>query len=941
MPHLPPVRGCCVAIRTRESIGQVIDLETDDANATSVLIQWADADEPQWLPAAKLISGFRRGMDVQDVPRSRIRRSLGAGKVVTAREIGRQHQVLVDFPETGRQVWLPFQNLRRITGPEHRFVTGKFDGSHSAERFRLRNLARAIEMWNENTGSLSHLDIDPLPHQIHLVHHILASGNLNWLIADDVGLGKTIEVGMLISALDQRGLFNRILVVTPAGLVKQWQDEFRFKFHIDDFRIYGRDFEIRESYQWKLYDRVIASMDRLKTEDHVESVMQAEPWDLIIFDEAHRLSRRQWGQKLEAAARFKLAASLRQRTDSMLLLTATPHQGMQDKFQALLELLRPELLPEIQTLSLNPEILREMVFRNQKAYVTDTEGNFIFKGKVTRAIKVPQTSEEQVFDQKLRKYLREGYAAGRQRGRAGRAIGFVMTVYRKLAASSVNAIHRALSRRLVRLEAELEDNAYSPLDSFEVDERYIGEWEEYLETSGEQFFAGELEMLRELLADSAALLAYDGKITHFIDHLITEILAPNPDERVLIFTEYRATQDYLSEALAARFGAEAVNLIHGSLDQQERAAQIAAFEDTGQYLISTEAGGEGINLQRRCHIMVNFDLPWNPMRLVQRVGRLYRYGQQNHVVVFNVHSPQTIDAEIINTMYMRIAQVVQDMANVSTEFRSGLEDDILGQVAESMDVESILEDAFEAGVKRTVEEIERALELARRASELQRELFKNFAGFDPGETQDDLAITLDHVQSFFLGMCQLLEVEITETQFGGQVLNLRLPDGIRTALSSSRSRLRVTFDREIAQTRTGIEMVDLRLPLLRHMISTAKDYSFGGHAAGVQLLDTRAIATAMLRWQNDQGRRMRQEFAAFVIGADGMLTCNPAEFSDWLLKPVKNAEVSIGRDDAREARSAIYAAMEDRLAQGTNADLHPENRQWISAAWARDHQGLK
>ena len=875
-------------------------------------------------------------MDVQDVPRSRTRHSLGAGKVLTAREVGREYQVLVDFPEAGKQVWLPFQNLKRIAGPENRFVTGKFGKLGDAERFRLRNLAHAIEMWNENTGSLSHLDIDPLPHQIHLVHHILASGNLNWLIADDVGLGKTIEVGMLLSALNQRGLYKRILVVTPAGLVKQWQDELHYKFHLDDFRIYGRDFEVHEAYQWKLYDRVIGSMDRLKQKNHLESVLQAEPWDLVIFDEAHRLSRRQWGQKFEAADRFKLAAALRENTDSLLLLSATPHQGMQDKFQALLELLRPELLPEIQTLALNPEVLRDMVFRNRKSNVTYANGEFIFKGKTTKVIDIPQTTEEEAFDKALRKYLREGYAAGKRRGRTGIAIGFVMTIYRKLASSSISAIHKALERRLERLLTEQLDQAASPDDYVEADERFIGEWEEQFESAEDEFFEGEITMLRALIAQAASLLLADGKSTHFVDHVISEILTANSDEKVLIFTEYRATQDYLAKILKTRFGEGAVNFIHGSLDQQERAAQIAAFEDRGQFLLSTEAGGEGINLQRRCHVMVNFDLPWNPMRLVQRVGRLYRYGQKENVVVFNVHSPQTIDAEIINVMYARIQQVVQDMANVGTEFRAGLEDEILGEVADLMDVESILEDASEAGVEHTREEIDKALALARRASDLQRELFENFAGFDPDRTKHTLAITPGHVESFVVGTCEILGIEVVERQFHGRVLSLKLPDRVQEAMHSNRSRLRVTFDRNIAQSRPDIEVLDLTSRFLLYLIESVKSYAFGGHAAGINLNRARAVVTAMLRWQNDQGRRMRQEFTAFTNDASGIIECNPQYFANWLLSPATDVDTQSNLDESKVVRDRIFEAMEDRLATVSNADLHPENRQWIAAAWSSE-----
>ncbi|PNU18607.1 helicase, partial [Geothermobacter hydrogeniphilus] len=274
-------------------------------------------------------------MDVVDVPFSRVRDSLGEGVTIDLRKIGSSEQVLVEFPETGRRHWLPYENLRHVRGVRHRFLTADTGSAGDVERFRLRNLAYALELWNENTGALSHLDIDPLPHQIHLVHHILASGNLNWLIADDVGLGKTIEVGMLLSALKQRKMLRRVLLVAPAGLTKQWQDELHHKFGMSDFRIYGEDFHVNEPHQWKLYDFVIGSIDRLKDGEHLASLLQADPWDLVVFDEAHRLSRRQYGMKLDASQRYRLAASLRKKTDSILLLSATPHQGMSDKFQAL------------------------------------------------------------------------------------------------------------------------------------------------------------------------------------------------------------------------------------------------------------------------------------------------------------------------------------------------------------------------------------------------------------------------------------------------------------------------------------------------------------------------------------------------------------------------------------------------------------------------------
>lgn len=936
MTNLLPILGCYVKRKgTSGAYGRVERQLTDESGRALVVVRWQGQLHPTQELVANLIPGFSRGMDVQDIPRSRTRKSLGMGTVRALRELGGQHQVLVDFPETHQQRWLPFENLKFINGPASRFLAGKFDALGSAERFRLRNLARAIETWHENTGGLSHLDIDPLPHQIHLVHHILASGNLNWLIADDVGLGKTIEVGMLLSALDHRKAAKRVLIVCPAGLAKQWQDELRFKFGFEGYQIYGSDFAINESYQWKLHDHVIASVDRLKQEAHLESILQAEPWDLIVFDEAHRLSRRQYGMKIESSDRFALAAELRETTDALLLLSATPHQGMPDKFAALLELLRPELKPEINRLAVAPEFLSDMVFRNQKAYVTDAAGNFIFNGKTTIALQLAQSTEEAAFDHALQRYLRQGYAAGGRRGNAGKAIGFVMTTYRKLAASSLAAIHRALNRRLetlIKRAAEAPDETVIPNED-DIDERFRGEWEEGIRTARKEFFDGEIQLLRDLLEQLTPMLGKDQKLQDFLEQVLPQVLKNNPNEKMLIFSEYRATQDYLAEALAARFGEAKVNLLNGGMSPPERAEQIRAFESDGQFLISTEAGGEGINLQRHCHVMANFDLPWNPMRLVQRIGRLYRYGQQQKVVVFNVMSAQTLDADIVNQMYTKLNQVVADLSAVSAEFRGGdLEAEILGEFTEVLDVEDVLAAARTTGVDRTPEEIDKALARARSATNLQRDLFKNFASFDPEEIKHELAITLDHVQAFVLGMCAVLGVEIRGQQYQGRVFLLSLPDAVQKALHSRRSQHRITFDRALAQTMPDLELMDLNSGLLRYFLTEAKSQGFGGQAASIQLPATHAVVTAMLRWQNDQGRLMRQEFTAVSLDARNSAYLNEPSFADWLLHPALDAPLPHDSTITTTVRDIADRALNQRLAKSSGKDLFPASCQWVAGA---------
>lgn len=676
---------------------------------------------------------------------------------------------------------------------------------------------------------------------------------------------------------------------------------------------------------------MIGSVDRFKAENHKEALLDAGPWDLIVFDEAHRLSRRQWGRRLEVSDRFRLAAELRRLTDSLLLLTATPHQGMQDKFQALLELLRPEFKDEIDMLTLNPGILKDMVVRNNKADVTDAHGNFIFKGKTTRAIPVETSKESRSFDHALQFYLRQGYAAGSALGRQGIAIGFVMTVYRKLAASSAAAIHQALQRRLARLldqqNGEVDGDGEAP------DDRYEGEWEEQQTGSAREFFTGEIELVRTLIDSAARLVDDDLKVQTFIDGLVSSVLHAHPEEKVLVFTEYRATQAHIAEALLNRFGADKVNLIHGGQEFKARFAEIAHFEDQGQFLISTEAGGEGINLQRRCHVMVNFDLPWNPMRLVQRIGRLYRYGQDKRVVVFNVHAPQTLDAEIMELMYGRLAQVVADMAVLGGEFNEGLADDILGQMADVLDVEDILEKAIDTNIARTQGRIDEALRLAREAVAKQRELFEYVTGYDPNETRYELVITGEHLRAFVEGMFAQLGIEVGERLHKGAVWEIRVPEPFAAEIPGRRTRLRITFDRVWGADRPDIQTMDIQSPMMQLLLRKAKTYAFGGHVTALGGLEGRAVLTAILRWQNDQGRRMRQEYTVARVRDDGRVETNPQEFADWLLNPASDVSLATDKTAVKSWFQAAEQATDRRLGALSNTDLHPENRQWVSGGW--------
>jgi ERCC4-related helicase len=922
--ELPPVEGCLV-MRRGGVPGQrgLLQKVSNGRSGLTASVRWLAEGTVEALPWRGLECGFEAGDEVWHVPHGRSLRGLGLGRIRSKRQLGARQQLLVEFTGDGQREWLPWQRLRLAQGPIARYIRGDLGADGSAERFRLRTLGKALRYWNENTGSLSRFDIDPLPHQIHLVHHILSSGNLNWLIADDVGLGKTIEAGLLIAALRQRGVARRILLVVPAGLTRQWQEDMRLKFGMDDFLIYGSDFDIQERRMWRLFDHVIVSMDRAKGEDHLESLLQAERWDLVIVDEAHRLTRRQNGLKFERSQRYRMAETLREHSGNLVLLTATPHQGRSDQFSALLELLRPEFTREFRHLEEHPEILADMVFRNRKSDVTDMEGNFIFHGQTSNMVAIGSNPELLELEKQLAAYLQRGYKASRlASGHKGRAIGFVMTVCRKLAASSIITLRHALARRLKRLRGEL---ASSRALTTEVDERFLGETEEMFESDPDEFFTGEIAQLRTLieLCDEACLT--DPKIAAFMSEIIEPILERNPAERVLVFTEYRGTQDYLVDHLSRTYGSAKVHVVNGSMNVEERLHSIQAFEAHGQFLISTEAGGEGINLHRRCHILVNYDLPWNPMRLAQRIGRLYRYGQKKHVLAFNLQANESADDEIIGHMYTRLAQVARDMASVDSADSERLVNEIVGNLADLIEVEELLDAAASAGIERTKERIEEALVRARESADLQRELFAHAASYDRSALARALRVDRRHLAAFTLGMVRELGGAAQETRrWPGRVWRLRLPEALRKGIVGFSAETLVSFEREHFPDEPSIHYLDMDDPLVERLLEIAGHYNFEGQTAAFELDRDGSIAVAVIGWQDEIGRKVRDELVVAGAGEHGSeVVRNPEQFSEWLLTPAADAATRRNLEELKASGRTLLSWMDGCVATGASAHVHP------------------
>ncbi|MXZ90808.1 MAG: DEAD/DEAH box helicase [Chloroflexi bacterium] len=935
-----PVVGCCVAHTDPERYprarGVVLSHGDDTSRLDSVQVRWGSGGTSEWHLVSELRSGFRKGDEVQDIPRSHTRRPLGRGSVANARNIAGREQVLVQLHNTGETAWLPYQNLRLIrrSAPD----------ADSAERFRLKALAYALDSWNQLTGALDRFDVDPLPHQIDLVHRIMTSDRRDWLIADDVGLGKTIEVGLLLAA--KRRQARRVLVVCPAGMVQQWKDEMQDKFN-EAFRIYGQDFNIERPGDWAThrYDKVIMSIDRAKSDNHLPLVADTdcESWDVVVFDEAHHLSKIA-GQAV--TQRYRLAERLRRMADEFIFLTGTPHQGDHERFAHLLRLLRPDLTRRLAGAFTDPSVVAEIVLRNRKSLVTDAQGDFLFRGQDTRRIEVPFSETARSFDTLLQNYLRHGYDAAAIGGNAGRAIGFVMTTYRKLASSSIAAIDRALRRRLARLQGG--DNTQSPndirspfgdnlnIDAFQDGTDSRDDLDSLADIAAASFFDDEQQQISELLAAGTTVKADDRKLAQFLSKIVEPL--HQAGERLLIFTEYRATQSYLVSALEELYPQSKVAQINGAMDLAEKRRNIDQFNESAQFMVSTEAGGEGFNLHENCHILVNYDLPWNPARLVQRAGRLYRYGQQERVLVFNLMASDGFDSQALGKMLDRVDLIAEEMASVSTEFQEGLHDEIIGELLERIDMASILADNRAMDISRTDDEIETAIDRAKEARAQQEQLFARVEGFDPQAAMALTGFEPEDVMSFLEGVLPFRNIRIRERLYNGRVLELELPMDMRGQYYDefeNRTIVRVTATRDPQIRRANARPMDFASAFFSNLIDFAKSPEFKGEQANLVGYSSGALAIYKLRWQNDQGVPTEEQLLPiFLPDGTKQTVVNPAFFIDLLTTPAVGTTPShpVNPDDRRDISRILAQCADDELGRRCTELRHPNDAVLLAEA---------
>jgi ERCC4-related helicase len=765
--------------------------------------------------------------------------------------------VRVSFPSGS--VWLQTDELERLPEePTERLAAGEL-GHLEPYGLRLQSLyLRHAYRYDPLTG-LSSARIEPQLHQVFVAHRVTQKLQPRMILADEVGLGKTIEAGLIIKELRARGLLERVLIVVPASLQLQWQSELKSKFNEEFEVLDGAALQFLgrgKANPWMARQNVICSLPFAASPKRAEQIIEAE-WDLVVFDEAHRVRRSlQSASKTRTTQAYRLADELKDQVNGLLLLTATPMQVHPFELYSLIELVEPGLFPTFSTydtrrgflprlnalmrdlkgwnalsdsewastLREHMELLSELgipaksaletladdrererlmdvlvdkhplagaLVRNRKAEVGG------FTPREARRAPVGLEDDELTLYQDVTSYLREGY--NQARAERNTALGFVMVTYQKMLASSSYAIRQSFRRRIAKLKGQLKDAAAAvkPLSENRLEEL----------RDAEEATTALTEL--ESAADSGGLLLEIKQLEELVERLghirdskaetlltaIDAIFGDHPQEKVVVFTQFIETQEFLTAIL--RHNGYSVSIFNGQMSLDEKEEAVRSFKAQDQVLISTEAGGEGRNFQF-CHLMVNYDLPWNPMRVEQRIGRLDRIGQKYPVRIYNLFCEETVEERVLEVLDRRIGLFEESVGSL---------DPILGDV--ERDIERlVLSDAgaFDANFRHYEAGLERRVRAA-------REKERTLADFvlDRASLRHDLAIELlqqsplarwKDLEGFAARCLPYFGGTLKDHYEGGRVVSLS--PRLMTRLRQRHSTIRGTFDPEIARDREDL-----------------------------------------------------------------------------------------------------------------------------------------
>jgi superfamily II DNA or RNA helicase len=596
-----------------------------------------------------------------------------------------------------------------------------FDGD--AVRFRLGIEALRLGLAYEYDPyfSLSIARIDPLPHQLEAVYeYFLKVPRIRFLLADDPGAGKTIMAGLLLKELKTRGLVKRTLIVTPANLTFQWQRELKDKFR-EAFHVVRGDV-LRAGYgsnPWAEHDQVVTSVSWISRVDDARDSLLRTDWDLVIVDEAHKMSPT-FADKPTLA--YQIGESLSQRTDHFLLMTATPHKGDPDHFRRFLSLLDKDVYADITSLqeAMKKKSAPFYLRRVKEALVTfpDPETGKVKKLFVKRDVQTAAfdlEDDEFEFYRALTDYVTSQSAkAAAEDSPAARALGFTMAMLQRRFASSAFAARRSLERMKERRQRILDDpekfrkqqiDKALPDDFDELpdedQQKILADLENVVVTLDPAQIRTEIQELTALIDEARGLerREVESKLKKLREVLKEWGIFDDPKMKLLIFTEHKDTLDYLAgdgkdgrpKGKLVEWGLK-VTQIHGGMkigDRDTPGSRIYAekeFREGAQVLVATEAAGEGINLQF-CWLMINYDIPWNPVRLEQRMGRIHRYGQEHDCLVFNFVAQNTREGRVLEMLLTRLRQIREDLESDKVF-------DVVGEVFPSNLLEKMFRDLY-------------------------------------------------------------------------------------------------------------------------------------------------------------------------------------------------------------------------------------------------------
>ena len=541
--------------------------------------------------------------------------------------------------------------------------------------------------------------VDPLPHQVEAVYkYLLPQPRIRFLLADDTGAGKTIMTGLLMKELLFRGTVGKILIVTPGGITKQWQeDELEEKFGFQSRLVNRASFEAEPGqFSGNKEGIFVVSIDFLARHEGCLRAAEQAQWDLIVVDEAHKLSAYEYGSKIEESSRYKAIKILAYKTDHLLFLTATPHRGRKDTFRRLLLLLDEDLFQKDEHVS---ERIREgraliqgsedfeeeksiaqarnrFFLRRLKEQMLDWEGHPLFRERHTKTLGYDLTPEELDLYEKVTKYIRSKRKEAK--AKKNQNVELALMVMQRRLASSLYAITRTLAKRLQALNEALKillDKRSSPAEKKKLlssapqpeDPRNIAEYEEQDEMEREQV---DKRIFRYVLTDDPAKVEEERNQVERLHQVALELknhkeakfqellrvldqsdVIRADEEKLLIFTEHRDTLENLKSRLSEQ--GYAVATIHGGMSLEERKQAQLDFRRKAKIMVATEAAGEGINLQF-CRYLINWDIPWNPNRLEQRMGRVHRYGQKGDVKIYNLVAQNTREGAVLETVLHKL-----------------------------------------------------------------------------------------------------------------------------------------------------------------------------------------------------------------------------------------------------------------------------------------------